>query len=890
MFRELYRSFLSKIDTGRLYENTESLYRLEYGQTFSCYHKSAQRVVEILQNADIPNIEKISFPADGKTAYQDKIMPLGWEASSGKLTIVSGFEIPENFAAADYQKHPFHLIKGSCGTAPGGERVRIISEEQLLSGCDPHDALVLIPEGIGPFFSDFISRSLDLGVRGFVSDFAMNGEEAPDKLQWNNAFTERANWHVTCDDREFIAFCVTPETGKLLRKAVSRGEVLAEIESDARRFKSHVDLITALIPGQSDKEFWITAHLYEPLSNDNSSGIAAAIETARLLMAQGEQKFSLRLIFAMEYYGFAAYAATRRHNAIGGCDYDAMYLRKDWKINFRCAAPATPFYGNYLAKIFADELNGEPEVPEINYLSSFECMYDDDTFLADPTIGIPMVWPIRDGKNYMWHNSAQTMDYIHKEEFARGVALHTAYVSSVVNPGRDILPKVQASALKQLKEEPARSVGSAQEHFQVRYEILLQDLKDFEHVFDPEDIEPAVNALTEEFEALQGGLDNEIPRSKWRDYISGIIPHRIKSGFPHDLADVPPSERAPLPGSVLYSPLAAILANMNGKRNLAEIIRRTEHEICRLIPEKELQKLVRSLFYLARYGYISLGDFAGITREEIVKSLRQCGVKAGDCLVVHSALGGLGLNSAVTVIEALKEAVGENGVFLLPSFTYPFVFLGEPNRSPLYRPFDPENLKNIWTGTLPRTLLEKYPEAVRSKHITHSWCGLGAKAQELCGAHLFNDPPMGERSPLEFARQKGAKIVFIGCTVTDTTFLHLLEDRLDLPGIETALCKVKKPNGYCECVAVPKNLPGDRDFYSGTEESIRFFRAAREAGLEIRHATLGLGEVSCIDMTELYRIGMKLLQKEPNLLLSMPSNPRTLCDLSCVRLFKNKEK
>lgn len=35
--------------------------------------------------------EIITFPADGKTACQDKITPLGWEATTGKLTILSGF-------------------------------------------------------------------------------------------------------------------------------------------------------------------------------------------------------------------------------------------------------------------------------------------------------------------------------------------------------------------------------------------------------------------------------------------------------------------------------------------------------------------------------------------------------------------------------------------------------------------------------------------------------------------------------------------------------------------------------------------------------------------------------------------------------------------------------
>lgn len=172
--------------------------------------------------------------------------------------------------------------------------------------------------------------------------------------------------------------------------------------------ESTVDVVTAMVPGKRKEEFWIFAHLYEPLSNDNSSGVAAAIETARILMTEGKPEFSLRLVFGLEHYGFAAYASTHGKylgdEVIGGCNYDAMYLRKEWSIRFRCAAPASPFYGNYLGKILADDLQNVPGAPVVSFHNAFDCMYDDDTFLTDPTVGIPTVWPIRTGKNF-WHNS-----------------------------------------------------------------------------------------------------------------------------------------------------------------------------------------------------------------------------------------------------------------------------------------------------------------------------------------------------------------------------------------------------------------------------------------------------------------------------------------------------
>ncbi|OQA88643.1 MAG: SPBc2 prophage-derived aminoglycoside N(3')-acetyltransferase-like protein YokD [Lentisphaerae bacterium ADurb.Bin242] len=880
----LYKEFRAEVDADRILKNTEELLNLELGQTFSCYHASARKTLEILRETGIPNAEKITFPADGRTAYQDKITPLGWEASVGRLTILEGNGIEPGFVAADYQKHPFHLIKGSVSTAPGGEIVRLLSHEQLLAGEDPRDAFVMIPPGGGPTVSDVIARCLDLGARGIISDFAKNAEEAPDGIQWCNAFTERANWHVTVDDRPFIAFSVTPATGKLLRNALANGEVKAKAESDGHRFESTVDVVTALVPGRRKEEFWILAHLYEPLGNDNSSGVAAAVETARLVMSKGTPEYSLRLIFGLEYYGFAAYASTRGGNlsreVIGACNYDAMYLRKGWSILFHCAGPASPFHGNYLFQMLADDLKNESGVPEIIFQNSFPSMYDDDSFLSDSTTGVPTVWPIRTGKNF-WHNSVQTIDYVQKEEFATGIAIHTAFVSAVIRPEERMLARVLPSALEQLDRELPFAVGSVKEHLSRRFEILLQDMENFKRSYPAEKIDPMKNALRAEFEKRVGLLSDEISHSPWRDYAEKIVPLRLKTGLPHDLADVPPEERIPLPNRVLHGPLAAVLADMDGKRNLAQILRMVEHETRQLLSEAEVKQQIRAVLYLANYGYLSLPGFRGITKEEIVESLRRAGVAEGDFLLVHSSLSAFGRidGGTETVIEALKDAVGPEGTFLLPAFTSSFVFIGGPNRNPGYRPFDPTDRKQIWTGSLPKTLIAEHPEAVRSRHITHSWCGLGKLAREACSAHLPADPPTGERSPLEFALKQNGKIVHFGSTIGSTTFLHLLEDRLDLPGMETVLCKVKKSNGYAECAAVPRNLPGHRDFYGGVKDTIKFFKAAVPEGLHIRETRLGPGKILSMELRELYDIGIKLLKEDPFLLL---------CDseecLSCRRL------
>jgi len=320
---------------------------------------------------------------------------------------------------------------------------------------------------------------------------------------------------------------------------------------------------------------------------------------------------------------------------------------------------------------------------------------------------------------------------------------------------------------------------------------------------------------------------------------------------------------------------------MDGKRDLAQIIRLVEHETRRLLPESEVKAMLRTIFHLSRYGYVSLGGFKPISKSEIVKSLRDAGIAEGDCLLVHSAISSFGYMDAETVIEAFLEAVGPEGTIFLPAFTRPFVYIGGPNQNPKCRPFDPSNLNLIWTGVLPKLLLSKYPDAVRGRHITHGWVGIGKLAKEACEAQAPDDAPMSENSVPEFALRHNGKIVHFGSSIRSTTFLHLLEDRLDLPGVETALCKVKRPDGTTDFVAVPRNLPGGRDFYSGNKDTIRFFRAAAAEGLEIRETTLGTGTILTMELKPLYEIGTKILSADPSLFLSEdPEN------LSCRRLWK----
>ena len=168
---------------------------------------------------------------------------------------------------------------------------------------------------------------------------------------------------------------------------------------------------------------------------------------------------------------------------------------------------------------------------------------------------------------------------------------------------------------------------------------------------------------------------------------------------------------------------------------------------------------------------------------------------------------------------------------------------------------------------MPRALLEQFPEAVRSRHVTHSWAGLGPKAQTCVDAHGPVDPPASEASPMGKALELDGKVVYIGSGLAPSTFLHYLETACDSAFLQPAVCRVKDPDGSLRTVLIEKHLPGHRDFYRPDAEKCKFFVRAVQAGLHIAEVPFGMGRIQVIDLKDFYEVGMKLMKEDPRVLL-----------------------
>lgn len=184
-----------------------------------------------------------------------------------------------------------------------------------------------------------------------------------------------------------------------------------------------------------------------------------------------------------------------------------------------------------------------------------------------------------------------------------------------------------------------------------------------------------------------------------------------------------------------------------------------------------------------------------VIKEQIVEDLRKLGLKAGDVVLVHSAVSKIGwvVGKQVTVIEALLEVLGEEGTLVMPSFS------GDSSDPINWKnPPVPENWIEIIHNHMPafdaRTTPTRgmgciadaywhYPGVKRSNHPHVSFSARGKLRDMLISEHPLT-PGFGKQSPLYKLYENDAKVLLLGVSYGNCTCIHLAEMLQEKPRME----------------------------------------------------------------------------------------------------------
>lgn len=246
--------------------------------------------------------------------------------------------------------------------------------------------------------------------------------------------------------------------------------------------------------------------------------------------------------------------------------------------------------------------------------------------------------------------------------------------------------------------------------------------------------------------------------------------------------------------------------------------------------------------------------------EDIVDSLKACGIQIGDTIFLHSNIGFFGrmadVNNAEELcrnfMEAIQKAIGKEGTLVVPTFSYSFCH-GE-----LYNPFETPSDCGMFSE-----YVRKQNGVIRSLDPNFSIAAVGRLAD------YYTENPVhesfGESSFWERFLTKAGKIV---CMNMDcgSTFVHYIENRNQVSyrynkafnGILKDYEGVARKDYFVHYV-YDLDKPEDGPYF------VRLNQKCHEANI-CKVSNLGKGTLLAMNSTEYYDFISETLKKEPRFL------------------------
>lgn len=162
------------------------------------------------------------------------------------------------------------------------------------------------------------------------------------------------------------------------------------------------------------------------------------------------------------------------------------------------------------------------------------------------------------------------------------------------------------------------------------------------------------------------------------------------------------------------------------------------------------------------------------TKQSLIAQLESAGIDRLGTVLMHSSMKKIGdvEGGADTVLDALSEYM-KDGLLVLPTHTWSYINADNPK-------FYVET-SEVCVGILPE-LFRKRPGVVRSLHPTHSVAALGKDAAAFTEGDERWDTPCHRESAWGRLLDRKATILLVGVDLRRNTFIHGIEEWVDIPG------------------------------------------------------------------------------------------------------------
>ena len=594
-FQKIYKRFNSIWSAADFEANTRKLHELEKRVCHDDFERSTAWVVDTMRNAGFEQVERIAHAADGETTACDATMPEAWNLEGrAVLKVVSPWPDSERIIADSNEIA--YAAATWCGATPDeGSTGELVMFDQVHPEkvCGKWVFCEQRPVGT-------INQKLaHAGALGIVATDFEQGWRDPDSTHWMNGLGQWG-WYFVKEDKRLPIFVITARRAMKLRNELLNGrKVVIHGVLKARIGRGKIYTVTGLIPGESEEEYAIFAHLYEPFLSDDAAGAAAGIEIGRMLKKSGlKLKKSLRVVFSMEHYGFLAYLAMKTHHIKVAMNMDmlatTMYRDLGFPLHWRLSAACLPFFGDLLMLKILEEC--EPGL-------RIDCRpgnLSDDTMAGEPMLGIPTNWLYVEDEPSPLHHSSNAIfgdvDWILAEKVSCLVSVFAAFLLTAERSDYEsLLDDFERLARAQVVRYADDTPYQRKVHCDFAEGELLSVNDWMPGLVSAEKAAGAVAGLRLPNAKLSAETPNEKTASK-------MVVKRLLPGTPWNLARIPYEKRNYYGGRInkLYYTM------LDGKHTVLEALRITDAMLCKNTSEEEIGNVITFLRYLAGYRYVKI--------------------------------------------------------------------------------------------------------------------------------------------------------------------------------------------------------------------------------------------------------------------------------------------
>jgi len=259
-----------------------------------------------------------------------------------------------------------------------------------------------------------------------------------------------------------------------------------------------------------------------------------------------------------------------------------------------------------------------------------------------------------------------------------------------------------------------------------------------------------------------------------------------------------------------------------------------------------------------RKEHSSPQSLRSLNKKDLISDIKEAGIQKGDTLALHASLKSLGyvIGGAKTVIDAFLEVLGPRGTMMMPTHTYCMT----PNPDQFHIKTSPSKV-----GLISETF-RQHPQAIRSFHPTHSVAAIGPHADFLTRDALSTSP-CGINNPFHRLEKCGGYILLMGTDHRSNTHLHTCEVLAGVPYFRiswTSHRSYEISHIYQDGELVERihlyQIPG-------CSKGFKKIQPILDNENVIRHVQIGQAQSQLFQATDLSRVVVPLLRKQPDFLL-----------------------